>query len=77
MFGQGVKIGSWFVVKTLQVRISHELEKILIAGEVAGERPEVKNRLSVVGAALPLQAGTLDQVEFASDYRLDPFRFRA
>ena len=72
VFREGFKIGARFVVKTLQMRVGNELQEILVAGEILRDEAEMKHALAVlVGAAVFLEAGGFNEVEFAADDRLD------
>ncbi len=72
VFGEGVEIGAGLVVEALEMGVGDELEEILVAGEVFGEETEVEDALAVViGAAVFLEAGRLNEVELATDEGLD------
>ena len=54
------------------MRVGDELEEILVAGEIFREEAEMENGFPfVVGAALFFEARRFDEVEFATDKRLD------
>ena len=72
VFRECFKVGAGFVIKPLEVCVGDQLEQILIAREVFREEAEVKHALAVlVGAAVFLETGGLDEVEFTADERLD------
>jgi hypothetical protein len=58
--GQGLQIGAGFVIKSAEVGVGDEFKQVLIAGEVFGQKAEVVVALTVLGAALFLEARAAD-----------------
>ncbi len=57
------------------MRVGDEFKQILVAGQVFGEEPEVKEGFAVVGATVFFEARGFDKVEFAADEGFDARAF--
>ena len=67
ILSESLHIGPRFVVKSLQMRVGHEFEEILVTSKVTREQAEVEEGLAVVGSAVLFEARGLHEVEFAAD----------
>ena len=76
VFRERFEVGARLVIKSLEVSVGDQFQKVLVAGEILREEAEVKHALTVlVGPAMLLEAGGLDEIEFTADEGLDAFGF--
>jgi len=74
--GERFKVRPRLVVKAPQMGVGHDLEKVLVAGEVSREEPKVKHVLPLVVAPLPVEPRSLREVHLAADQGLDALAYR-
>jgi hypothetical protein len=70
--GKGLQVRPRLVIEPLQVGVAHELQEVLVAGDVARQEAQVEDAPALVASALFFEAGALREVELAADQGLDP-----